>query len=147
MFGRFAAFVIRIKWLVVVVWVAAAAVLFLTAPKLSDIISTDSGSFLPSDSKTAEANKLIKSLFPDSVSHTSLVLVISSDSPFTAADDEYVLAIDKYFTKNKESLSIGDVLSPGTNAAMKTQLASKDGKVSLVYLNVDGRKSPSSCCC
>lgn len=137
MLARLTAFIIRIKWLVVVLWIAAAAILALAAPRLSDILSTDSGSFLPADSRTAQADKLIKSVFPESAGHTALVLVISSDTPLTGEDEAYIRALDEHFTQNKASLSIGEVMSPFTSDAMKTQLTSEDGKVALVYLNLD----------
>ena len=137
--------IIKFKWAVVFIWVVAAVILFLSAPKLSDIVRTDNGGFLPANSKTAQADKLVKSLFPNNAGQTSLVLVASSEQKLSTADLDYIKNAEKYFTIHKKELTLLEITSPFTSDAMKSQLISKDSKVALVYLKVNAAPYSEVC--
>ena len=128
--------VIKFKWLIIVIWVAAALIIFAVAPNLSAILMTDNSSFLPEDSKTFRASALIKSIYPDNDNSTSFVLVISRDIKLTKQDDLFIKNLDKFFKEKKNEYFISKVMSPFTNEALKEEFISKDGKVALMSLNV-----------
>lgn len=137
MIAKLTNLVIRFKWVVLCIWVSATILLTLFAPNLSEILKTDNSSFLPNNSKTANASKLIKSLYPDDEKYTSFVLVISRDTKLSADDEQYIKNLAQFFAEKKAEYRITDIISPFTNEALKEELISKDGLVAVVNLRVN----------
>ncbi len=137
MMKKITALVIRFKWAVLAIWVIATILLTFFAPNLSEILKTDNSSFLPENSKTTNASKLINTIFPDEANRTSFVLVISREPKLTEQDEQYIKNLDKYFNENKDELKIIEVVSPYTNEALKEQLISKDKVVAILNLRVN----------
>ena len=65
MFAAIGRGVTRRPWLVILGWLAAAAVIILTAPSLSSITTSDQSAFLPSSAESVRAAVLAKQAFPD----------------------------------------------------------------------------------
>lgn len=63
MFSVLSRFTAKYRIAITVVWLAAAVILFLFAPKLSDVGVTDESQFLPQDTQSATASKLLKEKF------------------------------------------------------------------------------------
>jgi RND superfamily putative drug exporter len=138
MLAKWTMFMIKIKWIVVFIWVVAAAFMFFSAPKLSDVLKTDQASFLSSDSRTVKADAFVKSVFPGEEGHTSYTFVAYRDKgKLTSKDEEYIKQIGKYIDKYTTKFRTLEVTSPYTNEALKDQLISKDGKTALLNLNVN----------
>ena len=70
MFTKLAEFTKKYRVIITVVWLAAAVILFLVAPKISKVGVTDESQFLPKDTESAEASNLLSEKFP-STSATS----------------------------------------------------------------------------
>ncbi len=62
-FSAIARFAQKYRIVVVIVWIAAAAALYLGAPPFSDVAVTDESQFLPQDTQSAAATKLLKEKF------------------------------------------------------------------------------------
>lgn len=71
---------------VILLWVAAAVALVYLAPPLSEVGSQDTADFLPADSPSQQADRLLSRLFPDDPSRDAAVIVVERDSPLTDDD-------------------------------------------------------------
>ncbi len=91
MFGRWAAFVVRRPWWVIGSWLVGVVLILAFLPSLSNITSTDQGSFLPSKYESVQASNLANKAFPQQVTSTAIVVVKRSDgAPLTEADQARV---------------------------------------------------------
>ena len=60
MFTKLAEFTKKYRIYITVVWLAAAVILFLIAPKLSKVGVTNDTQFLPQDTESSKASELLK---------------------------------------------------------------------------------------
>ena len=60
MFTKLAEFTKKYRITITIVWLAAAVALFLVAPKISKVGVTDESQFLPQNTESAEAARLLK---------------------------------------------------------------------------------------
>jgi len=73
--GRFAT---RYRLPIIVVWVAAAAIVTLTAPNMAEVASSDLADFLPADAPFKHASTLYEQLFPDENAPGGSVIVFDA---------------------------------------------------------------------
>ena len=73
--GRFAT---RYRIPIIVVWVAAAAIVTLTAPDMADVASSDLADFLPADAPFKHASALYGELFPGDNAEGNSVIVFDA---------------------------------------------------------------------
>lgn len=91
MFGWLGRFVVRRAWWVIGGWLLVAAGIVATAPSLSEITSSDQGSFLPDKYESVQAMEVAKKGFPQEVTDTATIVVKRADgAPLTEADQAKV---------------------------------------------------------
>lgn len=78
MFARLGLWAVRLRWLLLAVWLALALVLTLVAPNIDDVAVSDQRAFLPSSAPSLEATELMKRYFPDRYSPSSAVIVVDA---------------------------------------------------------------------
>ncbi len=64
MFSSLARFTSKYRVVIIILWLAAAIALFLVAPTLSEVGVTDESQFLPQDTQSASARRLLDEKFP-----------------------------------------------------------------------------------
>lgn len=137
MFSRLGRMVTRHPWWVIACWVVIAAVIFLVAPSLSDVSSSNQADFLPDSYESAQAQKLAQEQFPQSTNATSVFVVKRADgAALTAAEVEKVTAFAD---------ALGAAQLDKVAAAMTSeQSMSPDGTaqlVTVVFTGADGDES------
>lgn len=135
-FSGLGRFIEKSKIFIIVFWAAAAVVIILTAPVLSQEAKTDATSFFQSDTGTMKAAALYKELYPNSGGRGSFILVLSDSNGITQADRDYGKDLENYLNGKKDSFDIQDITSPFTNSDYETAMISPDGKAALILVGL-----------
>src|SRR6266496_1086770 len=91
MFDRLGRFVVRRPWWVIGGWLVGVLLIIALLPKLSDITTSDQGSFLPGTYESIRAVNLANSAFPQQATSVALVVVKRTDgAPLSEADQAKV---------------------------------------------------------
>lgn len=128
--------VIRLRWLVVVFWLLLAGAVFLFAPSLSSLLSSDQASFLPQDVDSVKADRLTRELFSDKGGRSAAIIAIKRANGLTEEDRTYLKELNSFFDKKRDEFSISEIKSPFTNEQLKKEMFSKDGKAAMLALNL-----------
>ena len=97
MFDRLGRLVIRLRFVFVVGWIAAAALLAVFAPSLSKAGLADETSFLPRDAESLAARQVIAAAFPNDSAPTVALVVFSRPGGLTDADRAAIEGLRTYF--------------------------------------------------
>ena len=153
--GRFAT---RYRFPIIAAWVAAAALITLTAPNINDVVSSDIVDFLPKDAPYQRASTLYERVFPHDTALGSSVVVFDArdsaegilkpDAPtFEAQFDTEAGRFIRAFTEWADSAApevISSVASPTQSPALAAVLVAGEGspdpalinRVALVRINM-----------
>lgn len=152
-------FATRYRIPIIIVWVAAAALVTLTAPNLNDVVSSDLVDFLPKDAPYQRASALHEQVFPADIAQGSSVVVfdarasaegiLNPDAPSFEAQFEteagrFIRAFTEWATSTDAPDALDAVLSPVQSPTLATMLvageASPDpalaNRVALVRVNM-----------
>jgi len=77
-YRRIGAAAVQLRYPIIVAWIAAAVIITLLAPNLSDVATADLSEMLPSDAQFNYAGDVYKAAFPDSADTTGAVIVITT---------------------------------------------------------------------
>ena len=137
MFNKLAEFTKKYHIVIPTVWLAAAAILFLAAPKLSQVGVTDETQFLPQNTESTEASKLLKEKFAtvDSGSASNTIIIIHDTTGLTAADTQQAKVLHDWLLSASAPKVISGVTSIFENAALKTTLISSDQTTMMMIVN------------
>ena len=143
MFTKLAAFTRKYRISIVVIWLALAVILFLVAPKLSEVGVTDESQFLPQNTESSEASKFIKEKFASTTSAaSSAIIVIHNESGLTTADMQEAKAVHSWLVSAAGPHEIAQVISIFENDALRSTLISTDQTTMMII--VDFSISPMS---
>ncbi|MFE6794838.1 efflux RND transporter permease subunit [Paenibacillus chitinolyticus] len=138
--------VLKLRWLVLVLWIAIAAGLMLTAPNMESLVREKGQITVPEGYSSTKAAKLIEEMkkgSPEAEGERSSVLVFHGTEKLTQAQlDEIKRGVDKL--KNaKDSAGVSSVMTHFDNKELEKQMVSEDGKTVLVLVNTakDGREA------
>jgi RND superfamily putative drug exporter len=121
MFQRLGQFVVRRAWWVIGGWFLAVIAIGATAPSLSDITSSDQGSFLPEKYESVQAIELAQTAFPQQVTSTAIIVVKRSDGQaLTDADQARVGQIAEDLRDNNIPGTSGYLTGPPAVAPDKS---------------------------
>lgn len=138
MFKKYADFIVRRRWYVVVGWIVAGVLISALAPSLSSVTSNDQASFLPSKYESAEAQEIAKQAFPNNQGQPAIILMKRSDNAkLTTADQAKIVSI------------AGQINAANINhikgATSSAQMLSQDQKIQLITASATGDpQSPST---
>ena len=143
MFTRLAAFTAKYRITIVVVWLGLAVVLFLVAPKLSEVGVTDESQFLPQNTESSEVSKLIKEKFVSTTTAASRgIIVIHDENGLTTAEMKEAKAVHDWLVSSAAPQEIEQVTSIFENDALRSTLISTDQTTMMII--VDFSVSPIS---
>jgi RND superfamily putative drug exporter len=128
MFSKLAQFTTKYRVGITVVWLAAAVILFLFSPKLSEVGVTDESQFLPQNTESAEASRLLKEKFVSTTtaSASSGVIIIYNEKGLTATDMQEAQAIHDWLVSSSAPQEIERVTSIFENEVLRSTLISTD---------------------
>ncbi|CAM3433046.1 MULTISPECIES: MMPL family transporter [Saccharibacillus] len=131
--------ILKARWLVLLIWIAAAVGLFLSAPSMSDLVREKGGISVPDGYTSTEASAILRDLAAQEggAEGTTIALVFHNPDGLTAAEkkqaEEAVAAIEK----NKASLHVTSILSPFEQKELEEQMVSANGQTILVSLTAE----------
>lgn len=127
MFSALSKFTIKYRIPIVVIWVAAAVILFLFAPKLSEVGVTDQSQFLPKSTQSSEASELIKEKFTSTTTIASRgIVVIYNAKGLNDNDMQEAQTIHDWLVSSSAPQEIERVTSIFENEALRSTLISTD---------------------
>ncbi|MCL6516975.1 MMPL family transporter [Alicyclobacillus sp.] len=87
---RYARFVNRWKWLLIAVWAVLVAAVLILLPKLPDVVSHKSTTYLPDSDPSMVAGRLADSVDPAHSSKSTVIVAIHRNGGLTDADRAYL---------------------------------------------------------
>jgi putative drug exporter of the RND superfamily len=137
MFAAIARFTTKYRIAIIIVWLAAAIGLFLTSPSLSEVGVTDESQFLPQDTESATAARLLSEKFvsPAESSDNGGIIVIYNATGLK--DDDFIKAsaIHDWLTSDSAPVEIGSVTSIFENDNLRPRLISQDQTAMMIVLD------------
>ena len=135
-FGKLGNVVVRWPLLVVVFWVALAAVPLLTLPPLAEIVGRHKATPLPYDAPTMVTTREMAAAFHETGSDNVLLVVLTNEDGLGSADEQaYGRLVDKLRQDTADVKSVQDFLSA---PPLREILQSKDNKAWNVPVNLVG---------
>ncbi|PWW08297.1 RND superfamily putative drug exporter [Paenibacillus cellulosilyticus] len=135
--------VLRFKWLVLVLWLAVAAGLMLSAPNMEDLVRDKGQISVPDGYSSSEASKLLSSLEgQDGEGKTdSTVVVFHREGGLTDEDLSQAQQALQKLTDNGEQYGVTQVTTHFQTKELESQLVSKDKAtvIALVKVKEEGR--------
>ncbi len=89
MLEKYAKWISRLKWPIVVLWFGFAAGALLFLPNLGVVVSHTSTNYLPAQSQTMQGQKLLNQVNPKQHAESTGVIVLHNPSGLTAQDQQY----------------------------------------------------------
>ncbi|MDO3410757.1 MMPL family transporter [Saccharibacillus sp. CPCC 101409] len=131
--------ILKARWLVLLVWIAAAVGLFLTAPPMSELVREKGGFSVPDGYSSTEAAALLDEIAAQDGGKegSTVALVFHDPAGLTAEEKEQAKQAVAALEKNKESLHINSILSPFDRAELEDRMISENGQTILVSLSVE----------
>ena len=136
MFKALASFVNKYRVAVTMVWLVAAVGLFLFAPKLSDVGVTDESQFLPQDTQSAVADRLLAERFaPTDSLADSGILLLHNENGLNESDFLTAAAVCGWLTSGDAPPEVQGVVSIFDNEALGARLISPDQTTMMILVN------------
>lgn len=136
-FRRLADLVDRRAGLVVLAWLVVAIGLVLTAPSLQEVGIDEDASFLPAESPSVRAAKIIEELFPSGLTREAGIAVFIRDDGLTEEDKAHVTRFAEEAADGSLGRAIESVQSVATSPDLASFLRSPDGTGELVMLGLE----------
>jgi RND superfamily putative drug exporter len=132
MFSKIGTFAVKFRFLIIAAWVAAAALMFLFAPSLSEVGTMKDSDFLPKDSESLKASEFVAKYFPDASSGSSVSLVFYNPQKLTASDMAYARQVRDWLNSGNTTFIVESVTSVFDSAQLEATLISPDGTTMLL---------------
>ncbi|KGE16770.1 MMPL family transporter [Paenibacillus wynnii] len=132
--------ILKARWAVILIWLAAAVVLFMTAPAISDLVREKGQISVPAGYTSSRAAEIMKEVSEAKGGETlhQVALVFNNPKGIGAEETETVKQGVEKLLANKEALQLNSIVDPFTQPELKETLVAKDGKTLMVALSVMG---------
>ena len=136
MFRRFGHLVVPLRIPILLLWIALALFLGLTAPSISEVASSNQTSFLPAASNSIAARTLEAEKFAASGSASTGLLILTREGGLTAADRGFAEAIHNWLLSPEGPAIVQDVVSVFSHPEQASTLVSPDSAAMLMKVNL-----------
>ncbi|CAM4283675.1 MMPL family transporter [Paenibacillus tarimensis] len=142
--------ILKMRWLVLILWLAAAVGLILAAPNMEELVRTKGQISVPDGYSSSTASEMLKELKSageegesETGSTSSAVLVFHNNEGLSAAELEEIKQGLAALEAQGEKTGITGITSHFENAELKKQMVSEDGTtiLTLVDLNFGDRSA------
>ncbi len=139
MFAKIGNFAAKFRYPIIAAWLVLVIAVLAFAPNLSDVVTSDQGSYLPEGEPSIVAARLAAEYFPDQASEAQAVLVIKSanGSMHSAANQAYLAELTAWLEEELPDDAVGQVLSPA-DPNLAQRLISTDGQVAMIFVGLHG---------
>ncbi len=136
MFRRFGHLVVPLRIPILLLWIALALFLGLTAPSISEVASSNQTSFLPAAANSIAARTLEAEKFAASGSASTGLLILTREGGLTAADRGFAKAIHNWLLSPEGPAIVQDVVSVFSHPEQANTLVSPDSAAMLMKVNL-----------
>jgi len=138
MFSALSRFTTKFRIAITIIWLVAAVILFLFSPKLSDVGVTDESQFLPQDTQSATASRLLTDKFTSTTEAAggSGIIIIYNVNGLTASDMQDAQSIHDWLVSSSAPQEIKRVTSIYENAALRSTFISTDQTTMMMSIDL-----------
>ncbi|ANC78414.1 hypothetical protein ABE65_017060 [Fictibacillus phosphorivorans] len=131
-------FILKQKWLVLIVWIAVVAVLMFSAPNMAELVREKGQVDVPDGFSSSLASDIMSEVQEQEGGgdESSIALVFTDEKGLSAADKKEVERAIRQLEKNKKELGITEILTHFNEKSLEKQLVSEDGKSILTSIKV-----------
>ena len=126
----------RGKWITLLLWIAATAVLISQLPQLADVSENEAALFLPADAESTRAVELAAERFP--AAGTPTLVVIREPAGLSEPTWEAVAELEAWLAGPDAPDNIRRVLAPPPGEGQASGLVSPDGTTMYVLVDITG---------
>ncbi|MFF2092444.1 MMPL family transporter [Paenibacillus sp. NPDC058174] len=133
--------VLKLRWVLLAVWLVAAAGLMLSAPNMQDLVRDKGQITVPDGYSSTKAAEMIKQFEgKEGGGGAATVLVFHDDKGLSDSDMTAVQSGINKLKERKDELHITSMTTHLDTPELKSQMLAKDGKtmIALVNVNLDG---------
>ncbi|MCE3200665.1 MMPL family transporter [Paenibacillus sonchi] len=132
--------ILKARWAIIAVWLAAAVVLFMTAPGMSDLVREKGQISVPDGYTSTRAAEIMKEVADAKGGETlhQVALVFNKPDGLAAEDTESIKQGVEKLAAEKVALKIDSITDPFSQEELKDTLIAKDGKTIMAALMVNG---------
>ncbi|MFC5402712.1 MMPL family transporter [Cohnella soli] len=128
--------IVRFRFAIVVCWLASALLTYLFLPDLQNVVRHTEQRFLPTDSDSVQATRLLQLVHPDSRSLSSAVIVVSRPGGLSDGDIGWMDGLLNNIANRKDEIGITSVLSSRSQPELAERMTSEDGTTRLAIVNL-----------
>jgi RND superfamily putative drug exporter len=126
--------VARWPWAVVLVWMAAAGAVYLTAPPLREVAVQDNSAFLKETEPSVLGAIELARIWPEDDIGNTGALVFRRDAGLTQRDDTLIGEIEAWLQSDAAPDNVRSTQTPYSRPELREALSSEDGKVILLVI-------------
>ncbi|QOK25647.1 MMPL family transporter [Cytobacillus oceanisediminis] len=130
--------IIKRKWLVIVVWIAVVAGLFMAAPNMADLVRDKGQITVPEEYSSTLAGDIMQEVQKQEGGgdETQVALVFHNDKKLTEEEIQEAEKAVRTLEEKSGEMGITEILTHFNEESLKEQLVSEDGKSILTSVNV-----------
>ncbi|AIQ63809.1 membrane protein [Paenibacillus stellifer] len=132
--------ILKARWAIIAIWLAAAVVLVMTAPSFSDLVREKGQISVPDGYSSSRASEILKEVegAKGGDSLKQVALVFNNPKGIGEKEKESVKQGVEKLSANKDELNLDSITDPFSQETLKDTLIAKDGKTIMVALSVKG---------
>ncbi len=137
-------FILKARWAIVLVWIATAVLLFISAPPMGDLVR-EKGDIVVPDGYSSSAASAILSDISDAdggEKETQIALVFHADGGLTSDDKAEIEHALTTLRDQADQIGIASMTDPFTTPEAAEKMISKDGTTILTSLSVTSGDRP-----
>ncbi len=137
MFSKLSKLVIKYRLPIVICWLAASLILYFVAPKFADVAVTDESQFLPQDTESSSAAKLLEEKFVSSTqaNKSSGMIVFYNADGLTTVDEQEAQTIRDWLVSEAAPDVVQGVTSIFDSDLLRQSLISQDRTTMMMQVN------------
>lgn len=137
-------FILKARWWILLLWIALAAALMLTAPSMADLVRENGEITVPDGYSSSEASAILAEAakLKGGAAETQIALVFHDEQGIDEADQKEIEQGISALHDKMEEIGIASITDPYSTPEAKDKLISKDGKTILTSLSVLDEQRP-----
>lgn len=137
-------FILKARWWILLLWIALAATLMLTAPSMADLVRENGEITVPDGYSSSEASAILAEVaeMKGGAKETQIALVFHDEQGIDDADHKEIEQGLGALRDHMEEIGIASITDPYGTPEAKEKLISKDGKTVLTSLSVFDEQRP-----
>ncbi|MBP2001192.1 RND superfamily putative drug exporter [Paenibacillus shirakamiensis] len=137
-------FILKTRWLVMLVWVIVAVGLMLAAPSMTDLVREKGNVSVPDGYSSSEASVILKELaeMKGGGKESQVALVFHQDEAISTAGKQSIQQGIEKLNANKAKLGIDSITDPFSTPDAAEKMISKDGRTILTAIAVNTDQRP-----